>query len=173
MTAPPVLFGVDVVDVARVTRAMAYSGPAYTRHVTSPAEHDLHTDPGLATAATVAVKECLVKAVGGRPPGFSWHDFEARGDAPFAGREWADRLLAGAVPEVEAATRVVLARCCTYTVGGASGRAALARFTAAAPSCDPPGGTAVVGMARWGWSGDLIVALAILTTISEGALRCP
>jgi holo-[acyl-carrier protein] synthase len=173
VTAPPVLFGVDVVDVARVTRAMSYSGPAYAQHVTSPAELDLHTDPGLATAATVAVKECLVKAVGGRPPGFSWHDFEAIGDAPFTGREWADGLLAAAVPEVEASTRVALTECCTYAVGGASGRAALARFTATSPSVEPRAGTALVGLARWGWSGDLIVALAILTTISEGALRCP
>ncbi|WP_237047906.1 hypothetical protein [Lentzea guizhouensis] len=36
MTAPPMLFGVDAVDVARVTRAMSYSGPAYTRHVAHP-----------------------------------------------------------------------------------------------------------------------------------------
>ncbi|MFJ6673324.1 4'-phosphopantetheinyl transferase superfamily protein [Actinosynnema sp. NPDC091369] len=171
MTAPLMLFGVDVVDVARVTRAMSYSGPAYTRHVTSPAERDLHPDPGLATAATVAVKECLVKAIGGRPPGFSWHDFEARGEAPLPGAEWADPLLAAAVPEVEAATRVSMTERCAYTVFGASGSAALARLTER--SADPGDGVAVVGMARWGFRGDLIVALAILTTTSRGALRCP
>ncbi|MFD7658235.1 phosphopantetheinyl transferase [Actinosynnema sp. NPDC059797] len=167
MTAPLVLFGVDVVDVARVTRAMSYSGPAYARHVASPTERELHVDPGLATAATVAVKECLVKAVGGRPPGFSWHDFEASGEAPLPGAGWADPLLDAAVPEVEAATRVSMTERCAYTVGGASGSAALARLAG------PREGAAVVGLARWGFRGDLIVALAILTTTSRGALRCP
>ncbi|MFI9008208.1 phosphopantetheinyl transferase [Actinosynnema sp. NPDC053489] len=169
MTAPLVLFGVDVVDVSRVTRAMAYSGPAYTRHVASPDEHDLHVDPGLATAATVAVKECLVKAVGGRPPGFSWHDFEARGEASLPGVEWADPLLAAAVPEVEAATLVSMTECRAYAVRGASGSAALARLTERSAG----DGAAVVGLARWGFRGDLIVAVAILTTTSRGALRCP
>ncbi|WP_245786678.1 4'-phosphopantetheinyl transferase superfamily protein [Lentzea albida] len=171
MTAPPMLFGVDVVDVARVTRAMSYSGPAYTRHVVSPGERDLHADPGLATAATVAVKECLVKAVGGRPRGFSWHDFEACGEVPLPGAEWADPLLAAAVPEVEAATRVAMTERCAYTVLGASGAAALARLTGR--SAAPADGEAVVGMARWGVRGDLIVAVAILIITPRGALRCP
>ncbi|SDF44919.1 holo-[acyl-carrier protein] synthase [Lentzea fradiae] len=171
MTAPPLLFGVDLVDVARVTRAMSYSGPAYTRHVTSPGERDLHADPGLATAATVAVKECLVKAVGGRPPGFSWHDFEACGEASPHGAEWAEPLLDAAVPEVEAATRVAMTERCAYTVFGASGSAALARL--AERSADPGDDVAVVGLARWGFRGDLIVALAILITMPRGALRCP
>ncbi|SDP95925.1 4'-phosphopantetheinyl transferase superfamily protein [Lentzea jiangxiensis] len=171
MTAPPMLFGVDVVDVARVTRAMSYSGPAYTRHVASPAERDLHADPGLATAAAVAVKECLVKAVGGRPRGFSWHDFEACGEVPLPGAEWADPLLAAAVPEVEAATRVSMTERCVYSVLGASGSAALARLTERTAA--PGEGATVVGMARWGFRGDLIVALAILITMPRGALRCP
>lgn len=167
MTAPPVLFGVDVVDVARVTRAMSYSGPAYARHVTSPGERDLHADPGLATAAAVAVKECLVKAVGGRPPGFSWHDFETCGEVSPPGAEWADPLLAAAVPEVEAATGVSVTERCACTVSGASGAAALARFTER--STDPGDGAAVLGMARWGFRGDLIVALAILIVVPRGA----
>ncbi|MCG8926916.1 4'-phosphopantetheinyl transferase superfamily protein [Lentzea sp. CC55] len=171
MTAPPMLFGVDVVDVARVTRAMSYSGPAYTRHVASPAERDLHADPGLATAAAVAVKECLVKAIGGRPRGFSWHDFEACGEVPLPGAEWADPLLAAAVPEVEAATRVSMTERCVYSVLGASGSAALARLTER--SAAPGDSATVVGMARWGFRGDLIVALAILITMPRGALRCP
>ena len=163
MTAPPVLVGVDVLDVARITRAMAYSGDRYAAHVAGPAEADLHPDPALSVAAAVAVKECLVKAVGGRPPGFSWHDFAATdGPAP----DWAGELLADAVPGVEAAADVVLTETCAYLVGGASGRAALTRFTGPAP--DP--GLTVVGAARWGWSGDLVVALAILTTIQKGTL---
>lgn len=163
MIVPPVLFGVDVLDVTRVTRAMSYSGPAYARHITSPAEPDLHSDPRMSTAASVAVKECLVKAVGGRPQGFSWHDFEAVGDLPVRGREWVQPLLASAVPQVEAATRVTLTESCTYTVRGASGEAALARFT-------PDHESDVVGISRWGYGADLIVAIAILITTSTGAL---
>ncbi|WP_237047905.1 hypothetical protein [Lentzea guizhouensis] len=110
-----------------------------------------------------------MKAVGGRPPGFSWHDFEARRGAPRA--EWAGSLLAAAVPEVEEATGVSMTERCAYAVSGASGSAALARLTGR--SAGPGGGAAVVGLARWGFRGDLIVALAILTATPRGALRCP
>ena len=171
MSPRPVLFGVDVVDVGRVNRAMAHSGPAYAAHVSDPAEAALHPDPVLATAASVAVKECLVKAVGGRPTGFSWHDFAATGDTPYAGREWAGPLLTEAVGPVEEATEVALTEQCTYVVRGASGQAALTRFTGRTgedtPSAAEP---TVVGAARWGWRGDLIVAVAILTPISEEML---
>lgn len=161
MSPPPVLVGVDVLDVTRITRAMAYSGDRYATHVASPAEADLHPDPALAVAATVAIKECLVKAVGGRPPGFSWHDFAATGGgAP----DWAGDLLADAVPGVAATASVVMTESCAYVVRGASGRAALRRL--AGPAHAP--GLGVVGAARWGWSGDLVVALAILTTVQKG-----
>lgn len=167
MIAPPVLVGVDVVEVDRISRAVAYSGPAYARHVTAPGEHPLHEDPDMATAASVAIKESLVKALGGRPPGFSWHDFTARGDVAWGdhrenGTDWARALLDDAVPEVAASTDVALTEYCAYGVGGASLTAARTRF--------PPGPDVVVGAARWGWRGNLIVALAILTTFPEGAL---
>ncbi|MGW5050517.1 4'-phosphopantetheinyl transferase superfamily protein [Actinokineospora sp. NPDC004072] len=157
MIAPPVLVGVDVVEVDRISRAVAYSGPAYAHHVCAPDEQPLHEDPELATAATVAVKECLVKALGGRPPGFSWHDFTAEGDG---GGDWARPLLDAAVPEFAATTDIALTRFSAYAVRGASAAAALARF---------PGGAGVAAAARWGWRGNLIVALAILTAFPEGA----
>lgn len=160
MIAPPVLVGVDVVEVDRISRAVAYSGPAYARHVTAPDEHPLHEDPDLATAASVAVKESLVKALGGRPPGFSWHDFTAR--AEVVGDGWARALLDDAVPELAASTEVALTEYRAYAVGGASLAAARTRF--------PAGSGVVAGAARWGWRGNLIVALAILTTFPEGAL---
>ncbi len=163
------LFGVDLVEVDRVDRAVALSGPVYLGHMNAPDEPGLHDNPTLAVAASVAVKECLVKAVGGRPPGFSWHDFVARGDIPFAGFEWARPLLDAAEPEIVAATEVALSRSCVYTVRGASRVAALTRFTT-----DPAGGgLAVAGAARWGWSGNLIVAFAIIITFPEGVDPCP
>ena len=162
MIAPPVLIGVDVVEVDRISRAVAYSGPAYARHVIAPGEHPLHEDPELATAASVAIKECLVKALGGRPPGFSWHDFTALGDVPVAGADWTRGLLDDAVPEVAGTVDVALTDFCAYAVGGASLVAARTRF--------PDGAAGVAGAARWGWRGNLIVALAILTTFPEGAL---
>ncbi|MGX7825652.1 phosphopantetheinyl transferase [Actinokineospora sp. 24-640] len=171
MIAPPVLVGVDVVEVDRISRAVAYSGPAYARHVTAPGEHPLHEDPDLATAASVAIKESLVKALGGRPPGFTWHDFTARGDVAWGGgpggggpdsTDWARALLDDAVPELAASTDVVLTEYCAYGVGGASLAAARTRF--------PPDPGVIAGAARWGWQGNLIVALAILTTFPEGAL---
>ena len=155
MTAPPVLVGVDVVEVDRISRAVAYSGPAYARHVTAPEEPPLHPDPDLATSASVAVKECLVKALGGRPTGFSWHDFAAGCDVP----AWTRDLLDEAVPEFAATTDIALTRFCGYTVRGASADAARARF----------GAGGAVGAARWGWRGNLVVAVAILTPFPEGA----
>ncbi|GGS16479.1 MULTISPECIES: 4'-phosphopantetheinyl transferase superfamily protein [Actinokineospora] len=157
MTAP-VLVGVDVVEVDRISRAVAYSGPAYADHVVAPGEHPLHEDPELATAASVAVKECLVKALGGRPPGFSWHDFTAVGDIAVGP---AGPLLDAAVPEFAATTDIALTRFSAYSLHGASAAAALTRF--------PDGAGGVVGAARWGWRGNLLVALAILTAFPEGA----
>ncbi|MFD1149153.1 holo-ACP synthase [Saccharothrix hoggarensis] len=163
----PVLFGVDIVDIGRVTRAIAYSGPAYLRHVTTPQEHGLHPDAELAAAASVAVKECFIKAVGGRPPGFSWHDFRARGDVPHAAREWAGPLLAGAAPEVEKTTGIALGNTSAYSVHGASHAAALTRLA--------PGrsAAAVVAEARWGWPGDRVVAHWILTATTDEEQRWP
>lgn len=159
------LFGVDVVDLARVSRAVDYGGDTYLRAVNAHDEPDLHADPGLAAAASVGIKECLVKALGGRPPGFSWHDFVAT-DAVAPGQEWIATLLAGAVPEIEASTDVALTHRHAYRLRGASGRAACARFADSGGDTRSP-----VAAARWGWRGDLVVAIAVLTTITEGEPR--
>ncbi len=159
MRAPAVLFGVDVLDVRRVAGALDRNGAVYARHVTAADERDLTGDRALATAAGVAVKEGFVKAVGGRPPGFSWHDFAACQDAEVPGP--AERLLADALPSVAAATGITLTESRTYAVRGASLHAALARLGAAGH-----GGTSVVGAARWGRRHEVIVALAVLVTTS-------
>ncbi|WP_277209536.1 hypothetical protein [Isoptericola croceus] len=157
----PLLFGVDVADIGRIGRAMDYGGSEYTRHVVADDERVLHTDTTLAAAASVVVKESLIKAVGGRPAGFSWHDFRAVADAP--AQPGLTDVLATAAGEVESVTGIALARRCGCWVRGASGRAVLERF--------PDHGTAEpVAEARWGWRDDRIIAIAILTT-REGVRR--
>jgi len=168
VTGRQVLFGVDVVDLARVTRAVDYGGTTYLRHVNARDEPCLHEDPCLAAAASVGIKECLVKALGGRPPGFSWHDFVATGaQAP----DWVGSLLAAAVPELESTTDIPLTHRCAYALRGASGRAARARFDGAGTEDDVRAGRSPVAAARWGWRGDLVIAIAVLTTIAEGEPR--
>lgn len=166
MTAPAVLFGVDVLDVRRVSRAIDYSGSAYVRHVTADGEPPLHPDGAVATAATVAVKEALIKAIGGRPPGFSWHDFLAGSDTDTLVPATAGRLLEDATPQLGRATDIVLTEHCSYRVRGASLDAALTRLGVA----DRDGASAV-GSARWGRREETLVALAVLvtTTAKESA----
>ncbi len=155
------LFGVDVLDRRRVAAALDRNGAVYTRQVTAADEHTpTGEEESLAVAAGVAVKESFVKAVGGRPPGFSWHDFAAREDVEVP--DAAGRLLADALPSLAEATDVMLTESRAYAVRGASRVAALARLGAAGHD-----GTSVVGAARWGRRHHVIVALAILVTISE------
>jgi holo-[acyl-carrier protein] synthase len=154
----PVLFGVDVLDLRRVAGAVRRNGAVYTRHVVAADEHDLSTGDDISIAATVAVKESLVKAVGGRPSGFSWHDFVHRDGEPPAA---VARLLTDAVPGIATAIGVELTESRTYAVRGASRAAVLHRSGAG-----DPGETSVVGAARWGRRHEVIVALAILVTIS-------
>ncbi len=157
MRMPAVLFGVDVLDARRVAEALDRNGAVYARHVIAADERDLTEDRALATAAGVAVKESFVKAVGGRPPGFSWHDFAACEDTEVPGP--AERLLADALPSITAATDITLTESRTYVVRGASRDAALARLGATGHD-----GTSVVGAARWGRRHEVIVALAVLVT---------
>jgi holo-[acyl-carrier protein] synthase len=129
-----VLMGVDIVEVDRIVRAARRGGGVFDRRVTTAVERELGPGP-----AAFSVKESLIKAVGGRPAGFAWHDFEAEPRPP-AG--WGGSLL------TEGAA---------YAVRGASGRAALHRLR-------PEGGAdvTVAGAARWGTGDGLFVSLAIV-----------
>ncbi|NUW42239.1 4'-phosphopantetheinyl transferase superfamily protein [Nonomuraea rhodomycinica] len=155
---PAVLLGVDVVEVARLARAVERGGEAFARHVTTEAERGLTCE-----AAAFSVKECLIKAVGGRAPGFAWHDFEAVTGAPAA---WAGRLLDEAAAELAAATGAALDGSAAYALHGASRDAALRRLR-------PPRDAAVAGAARWGSGGGLFVALAIVYVDRKESARCP
>ncbi|MEQ3550192.1 phosphopantetheinyl transferase [Pseudonocardia nematodicida] len=166
LAAAPVLVGVDVLEVDRVRRALDRDGTVYTRHVLAAGEHPLDPDPVLAVAAGVAVKESLVKAVGGRPAGFSWHDFAAAGPVALSGDAGvlppdADALLSGAGALSDGAARALAAGLgvelgppLAYAVRGASAAAARSRLTA--------GSDAVAGAARWGLRDSALVAVAVL-----------
>ena len=144
MRGPAVLVGVDIVETDRISRAVSDGGAAYGRRVTTPAERELHAGSPLADAASFAVKESFIKAVGGRSAGFSWHDFEEQGDERAEDLAWAAPLLAEAASTLHATTGLTLTTAAPYRIRGASRRAALARL---APRGDEP---PVAGAAQWG-----------------------
>lgn len=160
MTRSAVLVGVDIVETDRIARTVADYAAAYGSRVTTPAERERHTGSPLADAASFAVKESFIKAVGGRAAGFDWHDFEERGEE----QRWATPLLAEAASALGATAGLTLTTGASYTITGASRRAALARL--APREKDTP----VAGAARWGLNTGLLVALAIVTIDSKGAL---
>ncbi|MER7359099.1 4'-phosphopantetheinyl transferase superfamily protein, partial [Nonomuraea dietziae] len=96
MNPPAVLVGVDIVESGRLARAAHRGGELLARHVATAAER--RTEAG---RVAFSVKESLIKAVGGRPPGFTWHDFEAVA-APAAA--WTMPLLDEAADELTAST---------------------------------------------------------------------
>ncbi|MFI6507579.1 4'-phosphopantetheinyl transferase superfamily protein [Streptosporangium sp. NPDC050855] len=147
MSAPAVLVGVDIVEADRLARAVGRGGETLARHVATAAERSLG-----AGRVAFSVKESLVKAVGGRPPGFTWHDFEAV-TAPAA--PWAEPLLDEAAGELAASTGLPLTAGAAYAIRGASARAALARLSPGTPAT-------VAAAARWGEGRGVFVSVAVV-----------
>jgi phosphopantetheine--protein transferase-like protein len=77
--------GFDLLDVRRWELALSRSGRALVERITGPAErvHDAQAgvDSSRRSAARFAIKECVVKAIGGLPRGGSFHDIEVVFDA--------------------------------------------------------------------------------------------
>lgn len=144
MTPPAVLVGVDIVEADRLARAAERGGEVFCRHLGGG-------------GATFSVKESFIKAVGGRPPGFSWHDFEPAAEPAAA---WTDGFLDAAVEELSASTGLALTEGAAYAVRGACKQAALVRL--------PPHEGEVSGAARWGSGHGLFVALAIVFVDRKG-----
>ncbi len=148
------IVGIDVVDAGRVSAAVAGTGGVFLKRVFSVDERAaIAADPESA-AVGFAVKECLIKALGGRPDPFSWHELETdlRRSGPLDPR--VHRLVADAArPFVRAmgVTQVLVAPC---AVSGTARNAALLRLSGA--DRDHP-----VGMAMWGWTGRLVTAVAV------------
>jgi holo-[acyl-carrier protein] synthase len=174
----PLLVGVDVVDVERVRRAIAHTGGVWVARVCAPAERAAAHGDGMLAAACVAVKECLVKAIGGRPAPFDWHDLT---------------LDVGATRPVDAAHPLVLADLgplavdtLADVVGPAAGdlltspcavhgparEAALRRLYPTAQGDRP---TPLRGFAVWATDGRRLVAAAVLhdVPITSGKASTP
>lgn len=70
--------GCDVVDLSRVVRVLARDGSIFTDRLLAGWEkgwcHRGDLPVPVKVAACLAVKESLIKALGGRPAGFSWTD---------------------------------------------------------------------------------------------------
>jgi len=73
------LFGIDVVELARVDAALSrHDGTLAGRLATRDELGRRGATPlPVHCAALLALKEATVKAIGGRPPGFGWHRVEA------------------------------------------------------------------------------------------------
>ncbi len=81
--------GVDIIDIARMRRALERQGDRLVRRIFTTAEQDycrMHRDPAPYFAARFAAKEALFKALGtGWAQGITWLDAEvhrAQGGAP-------------------------------------------------------------------------------------------
>lgn len=163
-----VLLGVDVVDVARVRRGVVLHGDSYERHLCSSAEQDPLADdesPETALAARLAVKECAIKAMGRRPPGFTWRDIEVnpQAETPSDPASVADTgpLRKVTVPAADVlasvlgrATDLLVRHRATVRVTGASADA-LSDLLACAPE-------EIDVTAAWGAGRDVVVAVAAI-----------
>lgn len=148
------LVGIDVVDAGRIGAAVTGTDGVFLKRVFSSGERAAIGADVDSAAVGFAVKECLIKALGGRPDPFSWHDLET--DLRLA--EPLDvglhRLVANAaLPFVRAmgVTRVLAAPC---VLTKSARRAALLRLRG--EDRDTP-----VGMAMWGWTGRMVTAVAV------------
>lgn len=69
--------GIDLVDLARLSRAVRRSGTPLIQRVLLPAEQELvDAADGAAFGALFGIKESVIKAVGGLPRGSGFHDIE-------------------------------------------------------------------------------------------------
>jgi holo-[acyl-carrier protein] synthase len=68
------VIGVDVLEAARVERLLARYGRRMHRTIATPAETAWVGSSALRMAGLFAVKEAVIKALGGRGQGFRWTD---------------------------------------------------------------------------------------------------
>ena len=68
--------GIDVVSVARVRGSLEQWGETFRARLSGPDERAVWPADELAVATCLAVKEAVVKALGGRGRGFRWADVE-------------------------------------------------------------------------------------------------
>lgn len=72
--------GVDIVEVARVERAIAYWGERFLHRVYTDSEIKLYRNSSSSLASRFAGKEAVIKALGGLSKGFRWKEIEILSD---------------------------------------------------------------------------------------------
>lgn len=73
--------GIDVVDLAGIRNDVDRWGALFTRRIMTPREERWASEAGRPyrrIAACLAVKESVIKVLGGRPVPFKWQDIELR-----------------------------------------------------------------------------------------------
>jgi len=72
--------GVDIIEVARIKKAVACWGARFLQRVYTDAELKLCCNQPPALAARFAGKEAVIKALGGLSKGFRWREIEILSD---------------------------------------------------------------------------------------------
>ncbi len=68
--------GVDIIEVARIEKAIACWGERFLQRVYTDSELRLCGNSSSSLAARFAGKEAVIKALGGLSPNFSWREIE-------------------------------------------------------------------------------------------------
>ena len=73
--------GVDIIEIARIERAIACWGGRFLQRVYTDSELELCRNQSSSLAVRFAGKEAVIKALGGLSQGFSWKDIEILSDS--------------------------------------------------------------------------------------------
>ena len=72
--------GVDIVEIARIERAIAYWGERFLHRIYTDSELKVYRNQPSSLASRFAGKEAVIKALGGLSKGFSWREIEILSD---------------------------------------------------------------------------------------------
>jgi holo-[acyl-carrier protein] synthase len=73
--------GVDIVEIARIDRAIARWGERFLRRVYTEPELGSYRDKSSSLAARFAGKEAVIKSLGAQTGGIGWRDIEILSDS--------------------------------------------------------------------------------------------
>jgi len=73
--------GIDIIEIARIERAIARWGESFLHRVYTEPELRLYHKKPSSLAARFAGKEAVIKALGAQPRGISWKEIEIVSDA--------------------------------------------------------------------------------------------
>jgi len=68
--------GVDIIEIARIEKAIACWGERFLHRLYTDSELKLYRNSSSSLAAHFAGKEAVIKALGGRSKGFNWNEIE-------------------------------------------------------------------------------------------------